>query len=110
MARPKKSKKVCKIPEVRTFTSSEVNDNEVTMTIEEYEVIRLMDREGLKQEECSVQMHVSRPTIQILYVNARRKVAEFLTKGGTLKIEGGSYNVCESHGEDCDCLFCFNRE
>lgn len=109
MARPKKSKKVCRIPEVRTFTSDDGNDNVITMTIEEYEVIRLMDKEGLKQEECSVQMNVSRPTIQILYVNARRKVADFLTNGGTLRIEGGSYNVCESHGVDCDCLICGSK-
>ncbi len=109
MARPKKSKKVCKIPDVRTFTSSDENDNVISMTIEEYEVIRLMDKEGLKQEECSLQMNVSRPTIQILYVNARRKVAQFLTEGGTLKIEGGSYNVCDSHGENCNCLLCGSK-
>ena len=109
MARPKKNKKVCKVPEVRTFTSSDENDNVITMTVEEYEVIRLMDSKGLKQEECSLQMNVSRPTIQILYVNARKKVAEFLTKGGTLRIEGGSYNVCENGGEDCDCILCQSK-
>ena len=106
MARPRKNKKVCKEPEVRVFTSSDENDNVITMTVEEYEVIRLMDSKGLKQEECSIQMNVSRPTIQILYVNARKKVAEFLTQGGTLRIEGGSYNVCENSTEGCDCTIC----
>ena len=71
------------------------------LTVEEYEVIRLIDQEGLTQEECALQMEVSRPTVQILYNDARKKVAKFLTGGGRLQIEGGSYKVCSEDNGLC---------
>ena len=91
MPRPTKCKNVCKMPISNTFTSKN-NTNEITtLSVEEYEVIRLLDNENLSQEECAKWMNVSRATVQILYTNARKKIASFLTKGGKLNIEGGNY-------------------
>ena len=106
MPRPKKSKNVCKIPDIKIFKSNIENDNIITLSVEEFEVIRLMDKEGLNQEECSIHMKVSRPTIQILYADARKKVADFLTTGGTLQIKGGTYEVCQNKSDGCNCTHC----
>ena len=48
-------------------------DGEITMALEEYETIRLIDYEGLTQEECSERMNVARTTVQRIYSDARKK-------------------------------------
>jgi len=39
----------------------------ISMTIEKYETLRLIDGEDFTQEKCAVQMHVARTTVQKLY-------------------------------------------
>jgi len=73
----------------------------VTMTIDEYETIRLIDFDGFTQEECAKQMNVARTTIQGIYSEARKKLAEFLVEGKVLSIEGGEYRLCEGLGKGC---------
>ena len=42
-------------------------------------------------------MGLSRPTVQILYARARRKIARFLAEGGEIgPSPGGDYRVCET--------------
>lgn len=66
---------------------------EVNLTIEELEAIRLKDLEGLDQEKCATQMGISRTTFQrVLYV-ARSKIAEALVKGKAIRIEGGDFEM-----------------
>ncbi len=98
MARPRKWKTVCEMPTVSEFVQTRVSaaqGPEIVITVEEYEVIRLLDQENLTQEECAAQMEVSRPTVQLLYNSARKKLAAFLTSGGRLKIQGGVFRLCE---------------
>jgi len=103
MPRPRKHKNVCKMPNIQYFQGNAEDDlDPIILSIEEYEVIRLIDKEDLTQEECSVQMNVSRPTIQLLYTNARKKIALFLTTGAPLKIEGGSYRLCSKRSSHCN--------
>ena len=104
MARPRKWKTVCEMPAVREFVqmgASAVPGPEVIISVEEYEVIRLLDQENLTQEECAAQMEVSRPTVQLLYNSARQKLAAFLIEGGRLKIEGGVFKLCQRSDTDC---------
>jgi uncharacterized protein len=61
----------------------------VTMTLDEFESLRLADLEGLYHEAGAERMGVSRPTFGRILEVARRKVAEALTGGKALKIEGG---------------------
>ena len=68
----------------------------VVMTLDEFETIRLLDREGLTQEQCAERMGVSRPTVTAIYDSARKKVAEALVDGKRLQLRGGSYQL---HGQ-----------
>jgi predicted DNA-binding protein (UPF0251 family) len=72
----------------------------VILSVDEYEAIRLMDLEGLDQDRCADQMGVARSTIQRIYENARKKLADFLVNGKPLRIEGGDYRLCETAGTD----------
>jgi predicted DNA-binding protein (UPF0251 family) len=71
------------------------------MTVEEYETIRLIDLEGFTQEECAARMNIARTTVQGIYSEARKKLAESLVDGKVLKIEGGAYKLCEGQGKSC---------
>ena len=63
--------------------------NEVTLRIEEYEAIRLLDYQNLTQAEAAVHMDVSRPTLTRIYEEARNKVATAFVEGRDLIFRGG---------------------
>lgn len=79
------------------------------MTIDEYETIRLIDYEGLKQEQCALRMEVARTTVQGIYEVARKKLADALINGKTLTIEGGDYLLCDGRGRHCGNPNCGRR-
>jgi len=66
---------------------------EVVLTVDEFEAVRLKDLEGLEQEEVAKKMDISQPTLHRLILSARRKIAEAIVKGKAIKIEGGAYMV-----------------
>ncbi len=89
MPRPMKWKKVCCLPESSKFGPLDLkvdDENNVRMTVDEYEAIRLIDLEGFTQEECAKQMDVARTTVQGIYAEARKKIAESLVNGKVLLI------------------------
>jgi predicted DNA-binding protein (UPF0251 family) len=104
MPRPRKWRRVCSLPDCNRFgpldTAVDTEDR-IMMTVDEYETIRLIDLEGLTQAECADQMHVSRTTVQGVYAQARRKLAESLVNGKLLWIAGGDYLICD--GKGCGC-------
>jgi predicted DNA-binding protein (UPF0251 family) len=53
---------------------------------DELEAIRLMDFEGLYQEDVANEMGVSRPTISRILKNARAKIADALINGKSIEI------------------------
>jgi len=66
---------------------------EVVVSVEEAEAVRLKDLEGLEQEQCAGRMNISRPTFQRVLESARRKVADALLHGKAIKIGGGNYEM-----------------
>jgi len=66
---------------------------EVQLTLEEAEAIRLKDIEGLDQAGCAVRMNISRPTAQRIIESARRKIADALLNGKAIRIEGGAIEL-----------------
>jgi len=94
MVRPTKKRQVSYIPEVKLFNPARVPKcklEEVVLTIEEIEAIRLKDKLGLTQQEASEQMEVSRPTFQRVLIEARAKIADALIEGKAIKFAGGDY-------------------
>lgn len=71
------------------------------LEVDEYESIRLIDYEGLTQEECAKQMNLIRTSVQAIYAQARRKLADSLVNGKRLEIRGGAYVVCEGDRQEC---------
>jgi len=61
----------------------------VTLLYDEYESIRLLDYQGMNQEEAAVLMNVSRPTLTRIYEKARKTIAEAFVMGKMILIEGG---------------------
>ncbi|MCR1900281.1 DUF134 domain-containing protein [Irregularibacter muris] len=104
MPRPMKWRKVCSLPESNKFGPLDPPTNArnyVNMTVDEYETIRLIDLKGFTQEECATQMNVARTTVQGIYIEARKKLAESLVNGKVLFIEGGEYRLCDRLGNGC---------
>lgn len=106
MPRPRKWRRVCCMPQVNAFEPVDASHMEepVNMSVDEYEIIRLMDLDGLSQGESAERMGVARSTVQRIYDDARKKLADFLINGKSLRIEGGDYRICEGDAqEQCGC-------
>lgn len=111
MSRPRKCRRVCHFPEINEFSPiGEVSGEPVILTIDEFETIRLIDKESLSQEECGVQLCVGRTTIQKIYENARKKLANALVLGLPIKIEGGDYCLCNGNVDFCYKSDCFKKQ
>ncbi len=108
MPRPRKCRKVCSLPGTPEFIPVNGNPEEdaVILTVDQYETIRLIDKEGFSQEECGEYMHIARTTVQQIYTCARKAIADALVDGLTLRIEGGSYRLCDGQEQCCDCGGC----
>lgn len=66
---------------------------EMTLGLDMYEALRLVDAEGLPQEAAAGRMGVSTPTLCRLLGEARRRVATALRDGWALRCEGGNVRL-----------------
>lgn len=96
MARPLKCRRIGFVPRVTFFKPASIPLRaleEVQLTLEEVEAIRLRDLEGLEQEEGAEKMNISRPTFQRVLASARQKIADALLSGKAIRIEGGNFEI-----------------
>jgi predicted DNA-binding protein (UPF0251 family) len=114
MARPIKLRRVAQLPGVGLFRPAGVPVNAlqgVCLSVEEIESIRLKDLWGLEQEECAERMRISRPTFHRILGSARKKLADALTNGKAIQIEGGNFELaqrrfrCDNDGHEWDVPF-----
>lgn len=104
MPRPRKCRRICSMPENSGFEPLCKKGRcreEVILNLDEYEVIRLIDLENMTQEECAVQIAVSRTTVTSIYDQARGKIADAIINSKRLIIAGGDYEVCDHKRDHC---------
>lgn len=104
MPRPAKPRSICEMPKYSVYGPKGERMsklNQIELTIDEFETIRLIDYLDYNQEEAAAQMNVARTTVQRIYNIARKKVAKSLIDGSVLIIEGGEIVMCEDDCEKC---------
>ena len=102
MARTPRCRRIRCYPDYWSFAPQDEGQAEVIeMTLDEYECIRLMDREKLTQEQCARRMGVAHTTVTNIYESARSKLVEALVDGKILRI-GGSYQLEKQGTEHID--------
>lgn len=92
MARARRRRKVCGRFSTTFFKPAGVPKHdleEVVLTIDEIEAIRLADYEGMYQADASEKMGISRQTLGNILKSARLKIADALIHGKSIKLEGG---------------------
>ena len=95
MPRPPRCRQICGVPQVDTFCPNGGENTEpILLTLDKYEVIRLVDLEQQTHEQCAAQMDISRSTVQEIYESARSKIAAYLVHRKPLHITGGNYRIC----------------
>lgn len=93
MARPKQFRKICQPPLMKGYKPFGIPRSaleSVVLHYDEYEAIRLLDYEGLMQEQAAERMNVSRPTLTRIYESARQTMAKAFVEGKMILIEGGN--------------------
>ena len=96
MPRPKKQRFIQKEPGVTYFKPRAIplaNLEEVNLTVEELEALRLHDVKNLTEEKACKKMKISRTTFHRILVTAQKKVSQALVFGKAIRIEGGNYKV-----------------
>jgi len=105
MARPINCRRVGSMPQSDYFKPRGIPLSmleEIVLTVDEFEAVRLADLEGLYQEQAAEKMNVSRQTFGRIIESAHKKVAEALVKGKALKIEGGQFEMASMRKFRCD--------
>ena len=101
MTRPKKTRWVKCKPKARCFKplckckKGEITEN-VELTVDEFEALRLYDLEGLEQEEIARRMKVHRSTVSRIIDLAHNKVADAFVNIKGINIGGGCYKFDRS--------------
>lgn len=93
MPRPKQDRKISNPPLMQGFKPFGIPRkllSSVSLLFDEYEAVRLLDYEGMNQDQAAVQMNVSRPTLTRIYEQARKTIAQALVEGKMIVIEGGN--------------------
>lgn len=111
MPRPLRCRRICGKPMVTGFSPDHVTGREaVVLTLDEFEVIRLVDLEKQTHQQCAMQMEIGRSTVTEIYESARGKIADSLINGRRLIIDGGNYKLCDGEPKWCYKKHCEKQE
>lgn len=108
MARPRKCRWVEFEPGVTFFKPQGIPMRaleQVVISVDELEAMRLSDLLGLSQEEVAQEMKVSRPTVTRMLARVHRTLADALVNGKAIKIAGGDYLVAKREFICQDCQY-----
>ena len=104
MSRPKCCRKIGCAPDSNYFKPRGIPStqlDEIVLSLDEYEAIRLADLEGLYQEDAASRMNISRQTFGRIIESARKKIADVIINGKALKIDGGEVAFNETNNLRC---------
>ena len=96
MVRPEKHRRVAFNPEISYFKPRGIpmfDLEEVRLTVDQREAIRLSDLLGMSHEEAGRRMGVSRATFGRIVQRARMAVADALINGKAINVEGGNFKI-----------------
>ncbi len=101
MSRPKKVRKIRFDPDITYFKPrgvplAELED--VAISLEELEAMRLVDLMDMNQTKAAEQMEISQSTLHRVLASGRKKIAEALVKGRAISVEGGDYEMVQGRG------------
>jgi len=109
MPRPKCCRRIHGYPNCKIFKPVGIpvsSLEEVILSIDEFEAIRLADLEQQYHEQAAEKMSISRQTFGRILESARSKVARVLAEGLALRIEGGEVELTEKRTFKCgQCLY-----
>lgn len=104
MSRPKQCRNIGHGPDVNYYKPKGIPSSlleEVVVTLDEFEAVKLADFQGLYQEDAAGRMDISRQTFGRIIAAAHRKIADALIHGKALKIEGGPVQMGKTTGPLC---------
>lgn len=92
MPRPCRCRRIRCKPDINYFMPRVIPADmleEVNLTLDELEAVRLADFDGLYQMDAAKKMDISRQTFGNIIDRAHKKIADALLHAKALKIEGG---------------------
>jgi uncharacterized protein len=104
MPRPKCCRRIDGEPACTVFKPAGVPRSmleEIILSMDGFEAIRLADLDGLYHEQAAARMNVSRQTFGRILEEARGKVARVVVEGLALRIEGGTIEMAEMRSFKC---------
>jgi len=102
MPRPRHCRRVSQLPLATYYKPRGIPLSvleEIILTVDEFEAIRLTDLEGLYQAQAAEKMSISRQTLGRILESAHRKIADALVNGKALLIKGGPIEIIAASSE-----------
>ncbi len=95
VGRPKKVRYIQSMPKIMLFSprGKPGRPDEVELSLDQFEAIKLADFQGFSQSDGAMAMHVSRPSFGRILREARFKIADALVNGKIIKITMGDAQV-----------------
>lgn len=94
MPRPRICRRIRRRPKCVYFKPAGIRMidlDEIVLSLEEYEAVRLIDLDNIEQGKAGKQMEISQPTLSRLLKSGRKKISEAIINGKAIRIEGGDY-------------------
>ncbi len=95
MPRPRRIRRIRFQPDITMFRpkGARVGWEEIILTYEEVEAVRLIDIGEKSQAKAAKQMKISQPTLSRLLSSARKKLAKAVVNGKIIRIQGGEFKM-----------------
>ncbi len=100
MPRPKRPRHITSRPIASEFKPAGIKSKEeIMLSLEEFEAIRLIDYEGMDQSQAAEIMNVSRQTVGRILKVGRYKLSKSIVEALRLKVSGGCYKIHRNDAE-----------